>query len=169
MENMIEEKKKRFDITFGIIVAGIFGFLINILASIVYNYFFLVNPDPIRWDFFGLLLGALLISIVFLQFIVRDFKNELILNRSFFERFFDYYENEHWLSSRVIKVSQVFYLIFKWIIWLVFLIGSYRTSKLLAGIVVLITILFHAGIYWNKRKKKRIIHRDLNTLEGSGE
>jgi hypothetical protein len=84
------EYRRRSDFVRGIVVAGIFGFLINVFASIYYNAFLTdtIQLSSYKVPYMVGLVIAFFAVIAFLQFIVIDYKNDLHLEKGFWRRYF---------------------------------------------------------------------------------
>lgn len=90
---LIIERKKRTDFAWGVIIAAIFGFTLNLLANLYYDLFIV---KAISWDKVDhmqvLAAGMLLLGLLaFLQFIIDDYKNNIVINKSFVRRYLNYF------------------------------------------------------------------------------
>src|ERR1035437_831209 len=97
MEEKSNEKTKRFDMVWGIIVASILGVILNLLANLYYDLFIVKTIVWGKVDHFQVLcITLLLIALVgFLQFFISDYKNEAGLNKNLLKRFRQYFFYEY--------------------------------------------------------------------------
>lgn len=162
-----EERKRRFDTVFGIYIAAVIGFILNILADLLRGWMFAGEVfSLLQKELIALLVLLLIISIIFLEFFIFDFRHELTFDQKFWSRFFDYFSNKHWLSRRVTKISKIILNIFKWSIWALFSGLFFVTSLPVFVIWVLISIIFNLG----KKKvlKKRVKKSSKKTFTFAG-
>lgn len=151
MQEENKEKNKRFDFTFGIIIAAVIGFLLNLLANIYYDIF-IVNS--LKWEnidqtqFVGILL-ALIGMFGFLQFFIDDYRNEFKINKSFLKRFKDYFFYQY-MPGRWLRIITGIYL---GLILFAILVGLYYLMATFTGYIVA-TLVFLAAFYKIYRKEK---------------
>lgn len=141
-----EEKKRRFDTVFGIYIAAFVGFVLNILADIIKDWVFGEQTfNLFQKEVIAILFLLLIVSVVFLEFFIYDFRHELSLDQKFWSRFFDYFGNKHWLSSRVTKIPKILFSIFKWCVWILFASLFFLASFPVFVVWILISIIFNLG------------------------
>lgn len=149
-----EERKRRFDTVFGIYIAAVIGFILNILAEIIKDWIFDGEVFSLfQKEVIAILVLLLIISTIFLEFFIFDFRHELSFDQKFWSRFFDYFGNKHWLSSRVAKIPKIILNIFKWCLWVSFSSLFFVMSVPVFVIWVLISIIFNLGKKKNLKEK----------------
>jgi hypothetical protein len=140
MEPDSGEKIRRADVVWGIVVASAIGFLLNLLGNVYYGLFIVhtitwgkVDHTQIYW------IGAVLLALVgFLEFFIEDYKNDLRLNISLFQRYINFFFYRFTLG-RIIRVAAGIYML---LILFAILIGIYviigtTTNYIIATLVVL--------------------------------
>jgi hypothetical protein len=152
MKDGDKEKIKRFDFVFGVIIASIISFFINLLSNIYYDLF--VNHST-SWDkidhfqvYFILLI--LLALFGFLEFFISDYKNPAEVNQSLFIRYKNYFFYE-FTPGKIIRIISGLYIS---LILLVILICVYFILAEAQGYIVTSSIfIFILFIAYLKEKK----------------
>lgn len=156
MENQ-KGKRERIIFVLGIVVASIIGFALNIYASLYYEVFILGTENFSIHNKAAVALPAIVLvySYGLLSFLVYDYKNSIDINRPFFQRLFNYYENTFWPTKVTDRISRLFILVLKWST--VSLVGFtlFKTFGLNALLIWIVIIgLWQGGKYFYHRKKK---------------
>jgi hypothetical protein len=97
----------------GITTAAVLGFLLNLLANLYYGLFVV---KTIAWDEVDSTQASLIIFLLFgvlgfLQFFIDDYKNELDLNKSFWDRYIKYFFYNFSFGKIIRVVSGIYLLI----------------------------------------------------------
>lgn len=148
-ESKRKEKIERTTFVLGIFSAGVMGFVLNIFANVYYDVLVTGDKQFSKLDQPSLIFSFLVFIFVigFLQFLVYDYQNEINLNRPFFRRFFDYFDNVFWFTRLTRKVNKITLFIIKWTIIGVFAFSFFR----LYGWGVAVT-LFSVFALWSVAK-----------------
>lgn len=93
MDDKLEEKNKRFDFVWGIILAAILGFLLNLLANVYYDLFIVktVLWEKVNQEQVFIIILLLLGLVGFLGFLIDDYRNEMKISRNFLQRYWQYF------------------------------------------------------------------------------
>lgn len=151
MKQEDKEKIKRFDFSFGIIVASVIGFLLNLLANIYYD---VSITHSLTWNkvdqtqFVGIIL-ALIGMFGFLQFFIDDYKNELKINKSFLKRFQDYFFYQYAPGKWIRRITG-FYLI---VVLIIIMALLYYLMASITGHIIA-TLTFGLAIFKVHREDK---------------
>ncbi len=141
-----KEKIRRFNVTLGIFVAAILGFLLNLLANLYYSIFI---THTLKWSgadhvqVYGILL-IFLALVCFLKFFIDDYENDFELNTSFFKRYINYFFYK-FTPGKFIRVALGIYIsltLISLLIGLYFFIASIAGYIITNVIVVVILISF---------------------------
>jgi len=151
------EYRKRFDFVLGVVVAGVFGWLINILSDVYYDVFLKHTVKIESYDSFQLSLSGfiLFVAIGFLKFLVYDYKNKLILEKNFWDRFIFFLNDNFNLSFFASLLKNLFIILF-----LVFFnLFIFNTLNVLIGfvdavIVSVFDVVFSLVLLFIKQKIK---------------
>jgi len=146
MKNILVEKKKRFDVVLGVIIASVLGLLLNLLANLYYDLFIIktVAWSDVNRDQVVALVLLLIVTLGFLSFFIADYKNDLKLNLGFWGRFFDYFFYSY-APGKFLRIASGVSLLFVLLIFsIVLFIFITKLSNLWVSILtyaVLITII----------------------------
>lgn len=152
-----KERHERVTFVFGIIVAAVIGFALNIYANIYYEVFMLGTKSMSAYNQLATLIPGfvLIYSLGLLSFLVYDYKNKIAMDRPFLQRLFEYYENVFWPTKFASRVSRFFVFVFKWTFAFVIGLALFQTSGLLAlSIWIGMLVLWQIGKYFYRRKRK---------------
>jgi hypothetical protein len=154
MEESNKEKIKRFDTTFGIVVASVIGFLLNLLANVYYDLFITHGKSWSEISHAQVYFASffLLAMFVFLQFFIRDYRNNFELNLSLVKRFGNYFFYKYGPGRWIRVISGVYILV----LLVVFVIGLYLALAMAIGypMATLIFVLIVLAYYIRKKSKK---------------
>jgi hypothetical protein len=141
-----KEKIRRFNVTLGIFVAAILGFLLNLLANLYYAMFI---THTLKWNeanhmqVYGIIL-LFLALVGFLKFFIDDHENTLEMNTNFFKRYINYFFYK-FTPGKFIRVALGIYIslaLISILIGLYFFIASIAGYIITNVIVVVILISF---------------------------
>lgn len=150
-----KEKIERTTFVLGIFSASIIGFVLNLYANIYYDVFVTGDKQFGKMSEAGIIFPtfALIFTIGFLQFLIYDYKNELNLNRPFFDRFFYYFDKVFWVGRMAAKFDKVYDVFIKWFIWTIIGYWLYRQLGWApTGIWVTLVLIWTIGKLIYKRK-----------------
>jgi hypothetical protein len=150
-----KEKIRRFNVTLGIFVAAILGFLLNLLANLYYAIFI---THSLKWgnvdhlQVYGIVL-LFLALVGFLKFFIDDYENDFEMNTNFLKRYINYFFYK-FTPGKFIRVALGIYIS---LILISILIGLYFFLASIAGyiitnVIVLVILIFF--LYQRKRSKQ---------------
>lgn len=152
------ERRKRIDFVFGIVVAGIFGLIINVFSNIFYDVFLVhkINFNSYDQIYLTGLMLLLFLVLAFMQFLVYDYKNKLSLEKNFWKRYM-FFLSEDFSLSRIVKVLNRFFISMFLIIFDFNIITALnnQSSFFVVGIVIFASIIFVIFKWWIKKKFKK--------------
>ncbi|MDD2495082.1 MAG: hypothetical protein PHE29_07820 [Tissierellia bacterium] len=139
-----KEKKEiiqRTNFVLGIIVASIIGFVLNVYANIFYDAVVTGKEQFSNINSFSiaLLFIILMYMIAFLQFLIYDYQNEINLDRSFFKRFSDYYDNIFWFSRLMNRINKFMGFVIKLFL---FVLSAFVIVNLFGWPITILWIVF---------------------------
>lgn len=151
MVDYAKEKNKRFDLTFGIIIAALVGFLLNLLANLYYDLFIV---HSVVWEkvdhtqVFGMVLG-LIGMFGFLQFFIEDYKNELRISKTFLKRFYEYFFY-HFTPGKWMRILTGIYVV---LVLLIIIVGLYFVMASFTGYIpaTLMSVIVFIRVYWEEK------------------
>jgi hypothetical protein len=153
MEPDNKEKIRRFNVTLGIFVAAILGFLLNLLANLYYGMFVM---HSLKWSqvdhmqVYGITL-LFLALVGFLKFFIDDYENTMELNTGFFKRYANYFFYK-FTPGKFIRIVLGIYIL---LIIVSFLIGAYFFLIEINGyIVAAITLAVIPVLFYHKKNKQ---------------
>lgn len=152
------EHRKRFDFALGIVVAGVFGLIINTFSNIFYDVFLTHKMKFNSYDqvyLTGLVL-LLFLVLAFLQFLVYDYKNKLTLEKNFWKRYM-FFLSEDFSLSRLAKILNRFFISMFLIIFDLSVLATLNnlSSFYIVGIVIFASIIFVIMKWWIQKKIKK--------------
>jgi len=149
-----KEKIRRFNVTLGIFVAAILGFLLNLLANLYYSMFI---TQTLKWSgvnhmqVYGIIL-LFLGLIGFLKFFIDDYENDFEFNTSFFKRYINYFFYK-FTPGKFIRVALGIYISLTLIS---LLIGLYFFIVSIAGYIitnVIVLVILISFLYQRRTSK----------------
>ena len=157
-----KEKIQRTTFVMGIFSASIISFVLNVYANIYYEIVVKGVENFSNFNPPGIIAPTIVLVLVigFLQFLIFDYKNDMNLDRSFFKRFFDYFDKVFWLTQLTKRINKVFWFIFKWLFIIIFAFSFYKISGWTGAsiwIILILTWILVKSIYkrhYGKRKKR---------------
>jgi hypothetical protein len=114
-------KTEKIELVFGIVIAGIFSFVINIFSDLYFAYF--INNDEIHISHNQTIVLSLLVllTIALLQFIIFDYKNESKLDISFFKRFINFFFEDFKATKIINNLGKFILVSFLYIFLIIFI------------------------------------------------
>jgi hypothetical protein len=149
-----KEKIRRFNVTLGIFVAAILGFLLNLLANLYYSMFII---HTLKWSgvdhlqVYGILL-VFLALVCFLKFFIDDYENDFEMNTSFFKRYANYFFYK-FTPGKFIRVALGIYISF---VLISILVGIYFFIASIAGYIItniIVLVILISYLYYRKTNK----------------
>lgn len=149
-------KENRGYIVWGIIMGGLFGFLINVFSTVFYEIFIVKSLlwENVDHRYFSLCAIALVGLIGYLLFFIFDYPNTPEFSKVYFRRFISYFFKSFWPG----KVARLIIGIYLLVLLVGFLVVLYyfmaqRTGYSIATIFFVFVIV--AGYFKDKREHGR--------------
>lgn len=142
------EKKRRSDIIFGIILASVFGVILNLFSNLYYDVLVskTVRPESIDWNHVIAWFFILLATWGFISFFIYDYENEFKMNISFWKRFTDYFFNS-FRPMRILRLLVgVYLMIFS--VFLIFVSSAIIFYILEKINIILATVAVVGWVVW---------------------
>lgn len=158
MEENEKEKIKRLDATFGIIVAAVMGFLLNLLANAYYDLFItsLIKWEEINQSQIFYISLSLIGLFGFLLFFINDYRNEFGINKSFFKRYVNYFFYKFGPGKIIGFIFGVYTLLFLLVLMIMTFIFIAEIGGILAAISIFFLILI---LSYSKDKREKIMKK----------
>lgn len=156
-QNSIDESQKaKEQFMFGVVLAIVTGFVVNIWSNIAYDSLFKEGGSGLHSFWVSALLLLTILVQAFIQFYLKDKYEDGPYTKTFWRRYADYALNRHWVGKAANKINRITVSLFKAVLWVVFIASAAQSkSYVLLGIGLL--YILRKGIYWCFMKVRKLL------------